>query len=853
MIIRSCFVIGLLLNALCFSANAETVTINPDEETINLNPYLYEWREERALNPESIQQLQQLQEVDWQAATGSYSKGYIGDAYWYRLKLAHNYKSSELRLLEITYPLLDKIDFYIKAGDTFTHYSTGDRREYNERPIHGRTFVFPIDLAPNAVSEVYFRVQSASSHQISTRLWSNDAYIKYSNEDATYRAVYYGSQMMLVIFILGLYILMRERVYLLCSLTILGLLTLQTSMHGVLFQYVIPSFPLVQEFVILTSVPFVLFMMLWFSSDYLDLRRRHRSWYQLYRAFALVVLLAFIAAFILPYRLATMFGVGLSIPITLLTLWTGIGLWSKGTKTARLFTISWSALLIGCLITILNQFGVLVIPGASQYSIPLGASIQSILMAYALADRFQSNRNDRIKAQEARFDALKKQRNTEREMMRNATRNQLTGLCNRQVFEQVLSAHLKHVNHNTLAIGLWHIESFNDYHKTLGHENSEALLQTVAKRLNKEAAGIPSIVRLDRKDDTAVANIETVTFGCIFKNLCREETLRLVQRLANILHEAIEFKGLSIQFGVRSGCAFSDAGMDVSTLQRHAFIAFGHNLPNEQQVTVYCPEMDSYSPRRLTLMTELRHALKNDKLELYFQPQIDLSTDKCAGFEGLLRWTHPDYGYIPPDEFIPIAEETGIIREVTSWVLQKAGEFSLELEKIGQKMTIAVNISAENLSDKGFVPEIKALIKNGKMNADLLILEITETAAMEDRKTAIKTLMELHEDGFKVSIDDFGTGYSSLAYLDKLPVHEVKIDRSFILKMQENEQEDTVVRATINIGHELGFKVLAEGVENEKVVDQLKARGCDLAQGYFFAKPLPKDNAIAWLKRFTGP
>jgi len=848
MAMKGSLVIGVLLTFFCLNAYAEPAVVSPDEETINLNFHLYEWREEQRLD--SNQLIEQLLALNWQKVEGSYNKGYISDAYWYRLRLTPEGDSPQLRLLEITYPLLDNIDFYIKTDNKFTHYSTGDRRRYNDRPIHGRTFVFPIELTPNKVSDVYFRVQSASSHQISTRLWSNDAYIKYSNEDATYRAVYYGSQIMLIIFILGLYMLMKERVYLLFSLTILGLLTLQAAMHGVLFQYVIPGFPLVHEYVILTSVPFILFMMLWFSSDYLDLRRRHKRWYQLYRIAALIVLLVFISAFILPYRLATMFGVGLSVPVTLLTLWTGIRLWSKGTKTARLFTISWAALLVGCLVTILNQLGVMVIPGASQYSIPLGASIQSILMAYALADRFQKDRNDKVKAQEARFDALKKRRDTEREMMRSATRNQLTGLCNRQVFEQVLSSQLAHNSREPIAIGLWHIESFNDYHKTLGHESSEALLQTVAKRLNNEAVGISSIVRLDRRDDIAVANIETVTFGCIFKDICHEETLSLVQKLADILHEPIEFKGLSIEFAVRSGCAFSEPGIDVSTLQRHAFIAFGYNLPNEQQVTVYSPDMDSYSPRRLTLMTELRNAIKNDGLELYFQPQIDLKTDACAGFEALIRWTHPEYGFIPPDEFIPIAEETGVIREVTTWVLKKAAEFSVELVTLGHNMTVSVNISAENLRDKDFVTEIDELVKSGGMSADALILEITETAAMEDRETAIQTLMDLHADGFKISIDDFGTGYSSLAYLDELPVHEVKIDRSFILKMQENEQEDTIIRATINMGHQLGFKVLAEGVEDAAAVETLRNKGCDLVQGYYFARPQAKDAALTWLDKF---
>ncbi|MGM0429707.1 MAG: EAL domain-containing protein [Pseudomonadota bacterium] len=837
------------------------MAVSSGEETIDLTSHLYEWRETHQLSSDDI--VLEAENLSWSKVGDKYSKGYISDAYWYRLTLTNSQSENQLRLLEITYPLLDKIDLYIVSKnlsqsslnirpEVIQHYTTGDRRPYSDRPIHGRTFVFPVDLAAEATYQVYFRVQSASSHQVVTRLWSNDAYIKYSNEDATYRAIYYGSQLMLIVFILGLYFLMRERVYLLFSITILGLLTLQAAMHGVLFQYVIPNWPLLHEYIILTSVPFILFMMLWFSSDYLDLKRSHRNWYRTYRVAALIVLLALVSVVVLPYRQATSLGVGLSVPVTLLTLWTGIRLWSQGTKTARIFTISWAALLVGCLVTILNQLGVISITGASQYSIPLGASIQSILMAYALADRFQKDRNEKVKAQEARFDALKKQRDTEREMMRSATRNQLTGLCNRQIFEQVLNNHLTHDNNGSLAIGLWHIEGFNDYHKTLGHESSEKLLQAVAERLNREATDLPSVVRLDREDEITVANIETVTFGCIFKNLCQEDTQSVVQKLADILHEPIEFKGLSIEFSVRSGCAFSEKGMDVSTMQRHAFIAFGHNLPNEQSVTVYHPDMDSYSPRRLTLMTELRHALQKDELDLYFQPQVDLRTNECAGFEALIRWTHPDYGFIPPDEFIPIAEETGVIKEVTDWVIKKAVAFAFELHELNKDVTVSVNISAENLRDSTFAKKVNTLVKAGGVSAGALILEVTETAAMEERDTAIQTLMNLNKDGFKVSIDDFGTGYSSLAYLDELPVHEVKIDRSFILKMQECDQDDTIIRATINMSHELGFKVLAEGVEDEKVIEQLKAKGCDLVQGYFFAKPLPKSDAIAWLFSFDN-
>lgn len=232
---------GLLLSLLCccisMSALGQVLAVPAYKETMELNSHLYEWEETHSIQ-EQKSVPKALQNIDWRLMTGGYNKGYIGDAYWYRLKLTPNSSVTLLRLLEITYPLLDRIDVYITHNqESVTHYSTGDRRDYSHRPIHGRTFVFPIELQPGQVSDIYFRVQSASSHQINTRLWSTDAYIKYSNEDATYRAAYYGSQLMLIVFILGLYALMRERLYLLFSITIFGLLTLQAALHGVFIGF----------------------------------------------------------------------------------------------------------------------------------------------------------------------------------------------------------------------------------------------------------------------------------------------------------------------------------------------------------------------------------------------------------------------------------------------------------------------------------------------------------------------------------------------------------------------------------------------------------------------------------------
>jgi len=767
---------GLLLGVLltfCSLANAASpVEINPAEEQIDLFPFLSEWRESSPVPGDGFIHI--APDLDWTPVT-QLNKGYIDSAYWYRIKLRSANDSNQLRLLELAYPLLDKVDVYaFRLGpdnDRPDHlqpvqqYSAGDRRPFHERPISARTLVFPLMIPASDNYYVYLRVETEGSHQIPLRLWNADAFIQYSNEEATYRALYYGSQVMLIVFILCLFLLMREKVYLLFSITLFGVLMVQASMHGVLFQYLIPNYPTLNEYIVLMSVPFTLLFMALFTMDYLELKRNHKGWFRMFQVIALICAGALLSVFLLPYQSATYLGVVLSAPVSLIMIWVGVKLWLQGTKTAQLFTIAWAALLTGALVLIFNQLGILSFPSASQYSIPLGSSIQALLLAYALADRFQKDRNDRVKAQEARLIAIQHKREAERSMVRTATRHQVTSLCNRQVFEQALAKVLQQRNFEQLAIVFLHITGFNDFNKTLGHQNSDELIKLVAQRLNKRAVATPHIVWLDRDDQIAVANIETVTFGCIIKNLNREKTLALAQELAATIYQPTEFKGLSIEFSVQSGCAFSDGYNDVSTLQRHAFIAFGNNRPHERSVTVYEPGMDAYSPRRLTLMTELRKALTNNELELYYQPQIELATGRVTGFEALLRWTHSEYGAISPDEFIPIAEETGQIREITPWVTERALGFIRQLENEHDDICVSVNISVENLHDQNFPEQIQTIVANSGSPARKLILEITETAAMQDPNIAINALIALSQSGVKIALDDFGTGYCSLTYL----------------------------------------------------------------------------------------
>jgi EAL domain-containing protein (putative c-di-GMP-specific phosphodiesterase class I) len=255
----------------------------------------------------------------------------------------------------------------------------------------------------------------------------------------------------------------------------------------------------------------------------------------------------------------------------------------------------------------------------------------------------------------------------------------------------------------------------------------------------------------------------------------------------------------------------------------------------------YEPDLDPHKPERLSMMSELRAGLDEGQFQLYYQPKVDLSTDTVKAAEALIRWIHPKRGFMAPDSFIPLAEQTGNIQKLTAWVLDAAVKQLRAWADNGIDIKIAVNLSAKDLSNRNLPTEVANLLAAHGVATRSLILEITESAVMQDPNHALEVMKHLNEMGVTLSIDDYGTGYSSMAYLRSLPVQEIKIDKSFVLKLASSRSDEILVRSTIDLGHNLGLKVTAEGVEDVSSIEILRAYGCETAQGYFVSKPLPAE------------
>jgi len=270
---------------------------------------------------------------------------------------------------------------------------------------------------------------------------------------------------------------------------------------------------------------------------------------------------------------------------------------------------------------------------------------------------------------------------------------------------------------------------------------------------------------------------------------------------------------------------------------------------SSQRFKIYSANMDKNSPHRLTMMGELRKAIANDELVLYYQPKIDLHTRRISGVEALVRWQHPEHGFLPPDEFIPMAERTGLIKLLSITVLKEALSQAEELHKKNLKLSISINLSPSTFLDSDLPDLIIGMLSLYEIPPAYIIFEITESSMIKDPDLALEILNRLTKRGLKISIDDFGTGYSSLAYLKKLPVNEIKIDKSFVTDMLTSENDAVIVKSIIDLSHNLGLNVVAEGVEDKETVDRLQSLGCDVLQGYYFSKPLSSKDFLEWLRK----
>ncbi|SCZ64177.1 putative bifunctional diguanylate cyclase/phosphodiesterase [Thiohalomonas denitrificans] len=426
-----------------------------------------------------------------------------------------------------------------------------------------------------------------------------------------------------------------------------------------------------------------------------------------------------------------------------------------------------------------------------------------------------------------------------RALERSAFYDTLTGLPNRKSLDEQLS---RAVNVATgegkrFILALLNIQRVNEINVTLGHETGDTLLRQVAERLEQ---GLP--------DALVVARAGGDEFAVALPAPGRTGAADVVTMIRHTLSPTFYVNDISLDMLANIGIAAcpDDAG-DAVTLLRRADVAMRQAKRRRENYAVYDSSLDPHSTRRLTLLGDLRQAIEEDRLELYYQPQVSMKENRVVAAEALVRWTHPQWGPISPAEFIPIAEQTGVVKALTRWVLKRALAQQAIWFRQGFDLVMCVNLSAHDLQDEALPDHVAELIEQTTRAPDQLTLELTESAIMHDAEQALEVLNRFAVMGCPLSVDDFGTGYSSLDYLKRLPVRELKVDRSFVADMCRNENDASIVASTIGLAHTLGLVVVAEGVEDDATRDALAELACDRFQGFYISHPLSPAAFDRWL------
>lgn len=439
------------------------------------------------------------------------------------------------------------------------------------------------------------------------------------------------------------------------------------------------------------------------------------------------------------------------------------------------------------------------------------------------------------------FTEITERKRQEAAIAHQAVHDALTELPNRVLLED----RLKHALQTTarhrvsLALIVMDLNRFKDINDTLGHHVGDLILRQVALRLRHILRPNQTVARLGGDEFAVLLPEADVTYA----NHVAEKILLALKKVFDLGHH-------SLYIGASLGIAlFPDHGGDAETLTRHADVAMYNAKRSNSGYAFYDPQHDRHSVTRLALEKELQEAIANSTLELHYQPIFDLQSSDLVGVEALLRWNHPQRGPVAPDQIIPVAEETGLIKPLTRWVLNTAIYQCYDWRRKGIEPNIAINLSVWNIQDPELLNVVREAVETLNIPPSKLEFEITESAMMADPERAIEVLTALHKMGIKLVIDDFGTGFSSLAYLKRLPVHALKIDKSFVIGMADDADDAMIVKSTVNLAHDLGLKVVAEGIETEETVKLLRHIGCDYGQGYFLGRPARVADLVHVLRR----
>lgn len=427
----------------------------------------------------------------------------------------------------------------------------------------------------------------------------------------------------------------------------------------------------------------------------------------------------------------------------------------------------------------------------------------------------------------------------QQELEYHALHDNLTGLANRNLLKERMQQAIHNAKQDraSFSVLIMDLDRFKEVNDTLGHQFGDKLLRLVGLRLLETLREVDLVSRLGGDE-----------FAILLNNATAERARQITKKILHNFESVFIVNDIPLYIDISIGISiFPQHGYTHQTLMQRADIAMYVAKRNKTGYEIYDEQLDTHSVGKLSLISDIRNAIDNHELLIKYQPIINLKTGKVVSAEALLRWNHPQYGEISPDELIPIAEQTGMINPITHWIIDSVARYHSELKSNGIEIKIAINLSVYNLQENNFAEKIISTLEKNGISSDKFSMEVTESSMMVNPNKSIEVLNKLNKLGVEIAVDDYGTGYSSLAYLKRLPLSKLKIDKSFVMDMIEDDNDAMIVRSTIDLAHNLGMNVIAEGIEEKESLELLTILGCELGQGYLFSPPVTGKNFIKWV------
>ena len=754
-------------------------------------------------------------------------------------------------VLDHPYPLYDKLELIINP---LTEHSrvlvNSNAYSFDNRPIKTRLMAFEIAVQPDTEYRFLLKVHSLAKQPLSLSVQTTRHFLAEATYIEFLWGIFFGMFLIAALYNLLIFAATQERVYIYYVFFILstGLAQAGLTGHGLGYFWGFAS-----EWNKGTNLFFIgcagIFGIL-FAQHFLRTRECAPQVHKLLSITQIPFAGIVLASQLLRYDIATTITDFIVAWLMILMISAGILSYKAGEKTARFFLLGWGSLLGCMMVYIFMMRGFIPANSFTLFAPQIGSVLEIGIITIAIGDRIRQDRRDKIDALALQKATIGKLKGAEEALTQQALHDLTTGLANQNMLAMAVERALGHTGPSEMYLVLVKIKDLREINNTLGRYVGDEVAKFVAANLKNILEDMPQQFQYAlNEEEEKLAVTQGVTYAFLVKAPNNDSAINLVTNILKRLPKYFSLESITLEIETFAGlCSASQADNSEELWLRNAFVAIEQAAKFSQSCQLYDEAFNPYSERRLALINDLKKAVEEEELQVYLQPQLDGQAKTIVGAEALLRWSHPHHGFVPPDEFIQIAEDSGVIRPLTRLVVKKSLQALKELHQRGYMISLSINVSPQNLEEKDLTPFIVESLNAFNINPRYLTFELTETAMLINPELASSVLNEWNEMGLATAIDDFGTGYSSLSHLKRLPMKELKIDRSFVKDMLSNDDDHHIVQATLTIGHSLGMRVVAEGVEDEPLLEKLTDMGCDLIQGYYLTAPLPLENFIDWLR-----